>query len=308
MAIKDRPGHAGQHDQPDRPPRRSRPWVLVLAVVVGLAVGIGATVALNGRSGRDRVKAPALDSADPSPPTTAANQGPPPPGASATTPQAAVEGFLTAEINGDLTTSFGFLSATARTGFGSPARWIADHANLVPPVRGYQVEEPGAVGAGDQRAEVVAMVEFEPSLDEVAGLVAERARVTWATTAEEGSWGVDLDATTLEPLYPGDDAAPPAVRTWAESHQACDPAPARTWSGNLQGAPALADQLCGADGAVEVGAVARLASVDSGPFLAAFGATASDWARVVPVTAPVSLKVVVAPIGQEWLVIGVLPG
>lgn len=282
--------------------------MLVLAVVGGLAVGIGATVALNGRSGSGRAKAPALDSADPSPPTTAANQGPPPPGGSANTPQAAVEGFLTAEINRDLTTSFGFLSAAARAGFGSPAGWIADHANLLPPVRGYQVVEPGAVGAGDQQAEVVAMVEFEPSLDEVAGLVAERARVTWATAAEEGSWGVDLDATTLEPLYPGDDAAPAAVRAWAESHQACEPATSTTWGGNLQGAPALAEQLCGAEGAVEVGGVARLASVDSGPFLAAFGAAANEWARVVPVTAPVALKAVVAPIGQEWLVIGVLPG
>ncbi len=275
---------------------RTRTLALVLATVVGLMLGIGATVALTRG---DNPSAPPLEPLDPSVSTTAPGTGPPPPGAAAPSPEAAVEGFLSAEIAGDLASSFAFLDADARSTFGSVAGWTANHAELLAPVRAYEVEEV-------DDAEVVTLVTFEPGLDEVMGLVAERTRVTWATSEEGGSWGVDLDASTLEPLHPSDDGAPAAVAAWAEAHQACEPDP-RTWEGNLRGSPALAESLCGAPGAVEVGPALPLSAVDAAPFLAAFGPDASTWARVVPVTAPVPLRAVVAPIGQEWLVIGVLP-
>lgn len=281
---------------------RARPFVLVLGVVSGLTLGIGLTIALTrGPSGG--ASSNPLDLAEPTPLTTPTDEGPPPPGAAATSPQAAVEGFLSAEIAGDLTASFGYLSEMARRGFGSPEAWTAAHADLLPPVTGYEIEQVAPPGA-DGEAEVVALVEFEPGLDEVVGLVPERSRVTWATAGQDGSWGVDLAATTLEPQYLSDESAPAAVEAWAEAHQECRPAP--SWDGNLLGSPALAERLCGAPGAVEVGDAGPLSSVDSAPFFAAFGPEAAQWARVVPVTAPVPLRAVVAPIGQEWLVIGVL--
>jgi hypothetical protein len=49
-----------------------------------------------------------------------------------------------------------------------------------------------------------------------------------------------------------------------------------------------------------------LPEFESGPFVTAFGPETGSWARVVPVTAPVSLRAVVAPIGDEWVVVGVL--
>ena len=58
---------------------------------------------------------------------------------------------------------------------------------------------------------------------------------------------------------------------------------------------------------MEVDPPLPLEAIDAAPFLAAFGPEASTWARVVTVTEPVPLRAVVAPIGQEWLVIGVLP-
>ncbi len=276
-----------------------RTLAVVLAGVVGLTLGIGVTVALT-RSGDGDSSATPPASTVPSVPTTAALAAPPPPGTPASSPRAAVEGFLAAEIDADLEASFGYLSAQARAGFGSPAAWTARHADLLAPVRAYQVEEV-------DETEVVALVTFEPGLDEVMGLVAERTRVTWATSESEGSWGVDLESSTLEPLHPPDDSAPTAVASWAAAHQACEPEP-RTWDGNLRGSPALAEQLCGTGGAVEVGPALPLGAVDAAPFLAAFGPEASAWARVVAVVAPVPLRAVVAPIGQEWLVIGVLPG
>lgn len=284
----------------ERPPRRSRPWLVIVAAACGLALGIGVTVALTGDDDGQR---PA-DIEEPSA-LSETERGPVPPGAEAPGPRAAVEGFLDAEIAQDFTTSFGFLSGAARADYGSPERWVAAHADVLPPVRGYeieQVEEPGDTG---ERAEVVAMVTFEPSLDQVVGLVPERSRVTWATAGDGGSWGVDIGASTFEPLYPPEDAAPGAVQEWARAHQGCGPAP--SWGGNLVGSPALAEGLCGTEGAVEVGAPAPVAEVDAGPVLAAFGPEAADWARVVPVTAPVELRAVVAPLGQQWLVVGVLP-
>lgn len=286
----------------ERPPLRRRPWVMILAVVCGLALGIGITVALTRDSddaGRQlaEVEEPAT--------LNESEQGPVPPGADVSDPRAAVEGFLDAEIERDFTSSFGFLSAASRREYGSPERWVASHADVLPPVRSYEIEEVEEPEGSGEPSEVVALVMFEPSLDQVVGLVPERSQVTWVTAPHEGSWGVDLATSSFEPLYPSLDEAPGAVEAWAQAHQECRPAP--SWDGNLVGAPALAEGLCGADGEVRVGVPVPLREFESSPVLTAFGPKATDWARVVPVTDPVELQAVVAPIGQQWLVIGVLP-
>ncbi len=286
------------------PSRRRRLATILVAVAGGLALGIGLTVALTGAADDETASRPE----DPAPVTTPTtkSEGAESQGAVAATPRAAVEGFLGAEIDGDLAASFDFLSADTRARFGSPAGWVAAHAEILAPITGYEVQEVDESSEGDDQVRVVTMVRFKPGLDEVRGLVAERAVVRWAAAnGGDGSWGVDLDRTTLEPLHPSDESAPAAVAAWAQAHQACEPAP--VWDGNLKGSPALAERLCGAEGRIQVGPPSPLTSVDSGPFLAAFGPGAGDWARVVPVTAPLELRAVVAPIGQEWLVIGVLP-
>lgn len=291
------PGKPGDAAQP------SRPWALILAVTCGLLLGIGVTVALTADSDDNGQLTAPLDDADPS--VLDPDDGPPPPGTPAPTPRAAVEGFLAAEMEGDIASSFGFLSARARARFGSPAGWIARHADILAPVTSYEIQQAEEPGDGREPAKVTTLVTFEPGLNEVVGLIPERSLVTWVAAAEDDSWGVDLDASTREPLYPSDESAPAAVRAWAEAHQACRPAP--TWDGNLQGSPALAERLCGTDDALEVGNATSLTGVDAAPFLAAFGPGATGWARVVEVDGPVELAAVVAPIGQQWLVIGVLP-
>lgn len=286
----------------DRATPRRPPWVTVLAVMAGLALGIGVTVALSRSS--DNGDRQLADLEEPATLNEAA-QGSPPPGADGSDPRAAVEGFLDAEVEQDFASSFGFLSAASRSQYGSPERWIASHADVLPVVRDYEiegVEDPDEPGGP---TEVVALLTFESSLDQVVGLVPERLRVTWVTTADEGTWGVDLSTSTFEPLYPPEDQAPGAVRQWAEAHQDCGPAP--SWDGNLVGSPALAEGLCGTDGEVQVGNVLPLGQIEASSVLTAFGPEAVDWARVVPVTGPLDLRAVVAPIGQQWLVIGVLP-
>lgn len=182
---------------PDTGGGRGRTAAVVLAVVVGLTLGVGLTLALTG--GDDSSTTAPLDATDPSVPTTAPNSGAPPPGAVAGSPEAAVEGFLAAEIAGDLDASFGFLSAEAWSRFGSPASWTASHADLLAPIRAYEVEEV-------DESEVITLVTFEPGLDEVKGLVAERTRVVWTTSADGGSWG------SISPPARGSPCTPPTSR------------------------------------------------------------------------------------------------
>nr|MDQ3306599.1 hypothetical protein [Actinomycetota bacterium] len=90
---------------PDVGGGRGRTVSVMLAVVVGLTLGIGLTLVLTGDD--DSSTTAPLDATDPSVPTTAPNSEAPPPGAVAGSPEAAVEGFLAAEIAGDLDASFG---------------------------------------------------------------------------------------------------------------------------------------------------------------------------------------------------------
>lgn len=221
----------------------------------------------------------------------------------ANTPREAVEQFLAAEAHGNLQRSYELLSTSSQESVGSSVEgWVAAHANMLPPITGHEIDSSGA----DKLAQVTAVVEFEPGLNEVTGLVPGRARVTWETVAEAGAWRVDLEHSAMEPLYPQDTFAPNAVRAWAQARQDCEPT--REWEGTPLGSPALAQNLCGTDGDVQVGEATGLGQIDATEFTSAFGPEVSDWARVVGVTAPVHLRAVVAPLGQDWIVIGVLAG
>ena len=208
---------------------------------------------------------------------------------------------MAAEARGDFAASHAMLSAGDRLRYASIPTWVAAHKALLP-VTALQV---GQVSGGDQRAEVVGTAELRSSLDEVLGLVPARARATWVAVAEDGGWRVAHGESRLDPLYPPDAAAPQAVEAWARARTSCEAAP--EYEGGLVGAPALAERLCRAPGGVRVGPPALLdEEVDATPVLAAFGPDATAWARVVELHAPHRLRVVVAPVGDTWLVVGVL--
>ncbi len=57
-------------------------------------------------------------------------------------------------------------------------------------------------------------------------------------------------------------------------------------------------------GEVTIGTIGTLLDLDDpAPVLNAYGSAAADWARVVPLTAPVPMNVVLAPIGSDWKVV-----
>lgn len=223
------------------------------------------------------------------------------PAAAAGTPVAAVTGFLDAEVSRDFAASYGRLGATDRLRAGSGAAWSELHAQL-PAITGFTV---GEARSAPGRAEVDAEVELTAGLDAIVGLVPAHARAVWIAVPEDGGWRVDFASSELVPTYPPDADAADATRSWVSARSNCRGA--RQQSDQLLGAPGLANDLCGAEGPVRVGTPAPLrAGVGVEQFVAAFGAEVFGWARAVPVHSPAPMSVVLAPIGDRWVVIGVL--
>jgi hypothetical protein len=221
-----------------------------------------------------------------------------PAGAPAPTPGAAVERFLEAEVARDHERSFALLVAEQRQSYATPANWRAAHGSIFPVV-GFDIVDDAA-----PTGRVVVDVRYRPGLDEVIGLVPGRARTAWTVRREGGGWLVDVGAVDIEPSYPSQRDVRGVVRRWVDARQACRPA--AEYAGGLVGRASLADGLCRTPGSLAIGPVTALAPADSAAFVSAFGPPAASWARAVQLAGPVELTVVLAPVGDEWLVVGVV--
>lgn len=283
------------------PPR----LLLGLTLVAGLALGLAVARLL---AGGEPVEAPSVQRLDlpgvAGAEAEAVQPAPAPPDAGdqisvaqATSPEAAVRGFLTAEALGDFTASYAFLGPDDLAAHPTPAAWVAAHAEL-PPVTGFAVEQ---VADGT----VTTLTALRSTLDPVMGLTPARSRDTWETVEVDGSFRVSQASSTRAALYPSDAGVSAAVARWAQAAQECR---SEGQAGTVLGAPALAEQLCGASGEVVVGEAGTLAD---GPattaLLDAYGPEAYTWARVVTLSDPVALQAVAAPVADEWQVIAVLP-
>lgn len=278
------------------------------AVVLAVGIALGVAVA-SGLPGMLRAQLGPADAGDggalevtgrikDAPATSSAAADQP---VSADEPAAAVTRFLEAESAGRFADAFAFLSSTDREELGGPAGYVAGHADLMPPVATFTVVSSEEA---EPAARVVTEVAFRPSLDEVSGLTPGRADVTWTVVPEGSGWAIDLAATEVVPRYPEEGTAAADVLEWTRTRQACGDSEHEHIA--LRGVPALADALCDADGDAVIGETTRLADTDAASYLAAYGGEVVEWARVVDVTAPVPLRAVVAPIGEDWTVIGVL--
>jgi hypothetical protein len=221
----------------------------------------------------------------------------------APTPQEAVIGFVSAEQAGDYRAAFSLLAAPDRAEARSAAGWRSEHKRI-PALISATVTE--TVHVAPDRAEVRGPVSLQPRLDPIAGLVPASADATWVVLAEDGGWRVNYAEAAFKGHYLDDDAAATsAVSRWASSRQQCGRVDAE-YPGGLAGAAGLANRLCKAPGAVAVGQPGPLKGPETAPVVAAFGPEAELWAKVVPVTDPVPMRAVVAPIGDRWTVIGLL--
>lgn len=283
----------------------------VVALVGGLAIGLLAALVGTQLFGDDGDPAAsdgpdnriAPESVD-APEDLLPDDQPVPPGAGATSAEEAIRGFLDAEVDADFRTSFGYLAEPERASFGSPEFWVASHANELAPITDFEIQE--STPEGDERVLVDTSVSFVPGLDQVIGLTPARASVTWdVVRGEDGSWGVSLDSSAARPEHPSDDGVVPAVESWATARQSCD-TPENEF-GTVVGSPSLASQLCEAPGDVVVGEIEQLDEASGQPVFTAFGPEAVTAARVVRISGPAELSVVLVPIGDQWTVIGVLP-
>ena len=268
------------------------------------AIGVGAALAFSAVTGRGPTTMPAAPAAAADAPAVTAapvaNVTIAAPDGAATTPEAAVAQFLAAEQRGDFAASYALLSADNRETLGSAARWISAHADI-PPVTGWKLD---VVEPGDGTARVIGTVGLQPGLDEVAGLTPGSALATWEVVANGDEWFVDFEASSLEARYAADDAADDAVAKWLAARQRCDTT--HQYDNGLLGRDALAESLCGVDGDPRVGEPRPVETAELDVLLPPFGADAGSWARAVDVTAPIPLRALVAPVGDDWIVVGVL--
>ena len=220
----------------------------------------------------------------------------------ATSARAAVDAFFAAEQRDDFAASFTQLSGHDQQQYGSPAAWEQAHRDI-PAVTGYAITGVEETAEG---AEVNVDLSLRAGLDEVVGLTPGRdgcrvrrrgsRRLACAVRNQHAR------AALCRRARRGD-----AVVAWTRDRQSCTDGAEHEWSGGLLGvaAEARAAALCETDGEVRVTDPVTLdAAVGVEPVLAAFGPEASVWARVVTVQAPRLLDVVTAPVGDEWVVIG----
>jgi hypothetical protein len=218
------------------------------------------------------------------------------------TPGDAVKHFLDARVAGRSDDAWRVVSDRDHREFPEAIDW-EDANGVLPRVTGYTIGLPQAIG---DRGQVTGTVSYAPSLDQIAGDVPAHANTTWVVVRERGNWHVSVSESDTEPLYPPDTEAVPVARAWVAAKQQCTTV--SQWDGPFVGeADVAARALCHARGDVQVGAVRELddtAAAES--FIAAFGGDVFSWARVVPVMAPTQLDLVLAPIGDQWSVIGAI--
>lgn len=285
-------------------PRTSRRRDVVI-VVVALLAGMGAVAGYGALTGDDdpgtsTATTPTGELEPVAPAPQRASGADVTAGAPAPSPVVAVESFLAAEADGAFAASYALLTEAQRRTYGSPAAWTNAHADFLP------VTDHEVVAEGADR--VTTEVEYRSSIDEVVGLVPARGRVEWVVVQEGGGWLVDFDASMVEPLYPEDADAPEAVAVWAEAHQDCGKP--EQYEGSLVATADLrrdVESLCGTSAPVRTGEALPLDEFDTTALVSAFGADALGWARAVELRGPVEVSVIVAPVDDRWLVIGLLP-
>ncbi|MEZ5264306.1 MAG: hypothetical protein R2755_21585 [Acidimicrobiales bacterium] len=240
------------------------------------------------------------------------------PAAPAPDPMDAVMRFVAAEAGRDADAAWSLLSAADRERYPTPAMWRTEHRQL-PWLTATTLDpapkaDTGSVPIGTAaptEAVLTGTASFEPALDLTKGLVPDDAAATWVVVAEDGGWRVAWNRSRFEPRLPDDAGAVPAAQAWGQARQECrstdDAGRPLEPAGGVVGIAGLAERLCRATGAVRAGPAEPLAAADAAAVVAAFGGSALQWARVVPLDGPIPQRVVLGPLGERWIAIGVLP-
>jgi hypothetical protein len=278
--------------------------------VLGLAVGVGATLAVSGLRGGGEPVASVQRLGDL--PGQASPAAPPAPRSSkpveAGSARAAVQRFLQATARQDFATAYGLLDRAGRDQYPSLARWTRAQANRTP-ISGVRVG--GQRGAQAGTVDVTVELAHPAAIDPFSGLVPARTTEVWRASQEAGRWRVAAEPLSVRPELPSDRGAPEAVTAWVQRLLGCDRqgAAALQAAAELYGPADLAAAPCQERGRWTVAAARSFdAAVEPQAYVAAFGPEVSSWARLVPVQGPrTRFFAVVGPLGDTWRVLGTEP-
>ncbi len=242
--------------------------------------------------------------------TKIASPTPAVPGAAAAEPQDAVTRFVQAEADRNAEAAWSLLSAADRLRYPTAAVWQTEHRQL-PWLTTVRLDgQSPTVGADGTTITVHATVHYEAVLDPVKGLVPATADADWRVVAEDGGWRIAFAASRFEPVLPADTDAAAGAAAWATARMECrttDRRGARVEvTGGVVGIAGLAQRLCHASGDIRVGTPEPLAPGDAAAVVAAFGGSALTWARTVRIDGAVPQRVVLGPLGDRWIAVGVL--
>jgi hypothetical protein len=288
----------------------ARAWLQVVGVgALGLAVGIGATLAVSGlRGGGDPVASVQRLDLPATPATTAATATGEAAPVVAGTARAAVQRFLKATARQDFTAAYRLLDAAGRRRYPSAARWTRAQADRTA-ITGVRVG--AARPAGKRLMDVTVRLTHPAAIDPFSGLVPARTVQVWRARSEGGGWRVAADPVSVRAELPSDQRAPDAVTAWVQRLVGCDRqgATALQVGADLYGPADLAEAPCKQRGRWTVGGPRRFdEAAEPEAYVAAFGPDVGAWARLVPVQGPdTRFHVVVGPLGDAWRVLGTDP-
>ena len=283
----------------------SRWWRDALVLLVAAAVGAGIFWFVS----RDAAPGPAVTldlpaasaAPDAGPPVRAGDGADVPDvdPADVTDSRTAVEAFLRAEVDRDFAASFALLDDETRARVVTVAGWTNAHAD-VGRITGFVVTEVD----GD---DVVVDLALDAKLDPVIGLVPGTATSTWTTVDTPDGVRVAYDDSVVVPVYPDDAAASAVALDWAAAVQSGDDARDLQAVRSLAGRIGYVDLVADSTGDFDAGEPFVLPP-DGGDsnLLSRFGAEVVSWGRAVSLTGPVDVTVVLAPIGEEWQVVGLI--
>ncbi len=214
-------------------------------------------------------------------------------------PQKAAVAFAAALESGDLARSFDLLSIADQQRYRTTSKWGQSARTIFGIVVGQD-----APAADDD--DVVSTLTLQAGLDAIAGLTPPSAVVTWGTVDEDG-WRIDLGSTSIEAQLVSDDTTVDGAREWLAAGSACDPEAASDRAAFVGSDARFLQSICESAGAVSIASDSEpIDPVTAAPLISRFGADADSWARTVEVRSPIPGRLVLAPIGEQWLVIDVL--
>jgi hypothetical protein len=199
------------------------------------------------------------------------------------------------------------LTDDAKRSAGPAAAWQSSRPDRLVPVAFLVTGERATAETVDFEVSAT----HTPVVSPFVGFVPGRAQELWRAHLQGSKWRVEAAPARVEPLLPPEGSASGVARDWLQLVAACDRAAAAPLqvSPSLYGPLDLLETPCQERGTwTTAPGVGIERGEDTRELIAAFGPDAGRFFRLVPSQGPrTNLMVAVAPLGENWRVLGVFP-